>query len=170
MSNRVPETTNTVMKFSFKFPPSITSLDNLLMVMLYIRKYNKQKNTKFESVNVEKEGVIAYKIRHKTPPILKALLHIDLEEHIDTSEINAKTNPCIISNIISIKQNSLCINTYTKYYVLPDRSINAITKVDITYLKKSLPKILKWPVLEWTKGRTQSVRNCEIETYRELFS
>ena len=87
-NHQTKDSKDTVMEFSFKFPPHITSLDNLLMVILYIRKYNKQKNTTFKSLSDQKEGMIGFNIRHKTPPILKKLLHIDLEEQIDTSNID----------------------------------------------------------------------------------
>lgn len=156
------------MSFQYVYPKGMENLKEFLMSLLFVRNYNKQEDTKFTKVDSGTPSKIIYDIVHKVPPILRALIQMDLQEVIDVSHMDDKDDPYIHSVISSKGRNSLTIDTIT-YYRVVDGLLHCQTDVMVEYQKRSIPKLLHAPVMEWTQNRTDAVRKCEIKMMHDLF-
>lgn len=157
------------MVFTYTFPTGMEKLSEVLMAIMFIRNYNKQKDTKFQKCPSDDPSKIVYNIRHNVPPLLKALIHMDLVEEIDVAHMEDTENPYIYTYITSKEKNALTIDTKT-HYRINDGKLVCETNVLVDYKGVPIPKILHTPVMEWTRNRTDAVRKCELQTVCELFS
>ena len=130
------------MTFTHVLPVEIQKLNELLMAIMSVRKYNKQADTVFTKKEATIPQTIVYHIRHKTPPLLQAFLHLDF---IETLYIENLDRGELKSIIESTDKTGLTITTHTLYKINDNNQVETTTQVFVNFQNQSIPKILQKP-------------------------
>lgn len=161
------ETKTNSMTFTHLLPGEIKNLNELLMAIMFVRNFNKQADTIFTKREPTIPQTIVYHIRHKTPPLLQAFLHLDFLETLYIQDLEKGELKSVIE---STDDKGLTITTHTVYKLNAKSQVETETQVYVNYQNQPIPKILQKPIVIWTRKRTNTVRKHEVETFRELFT
>ena len=157
----------------YTFPDYVNDIDTMFMVLLYIRKYNKQEKVIFEQyVDESNPKMLCYHIQSETPMLMN-IIHphpfVKLNECIN---INNLTAGSIITTLVSNETSQkIEMKTTTKFTKQATGGIKAVTyfQMDLgTPSSKHLANLISKPFGIWYKSKSARVRELELKIYNDL--
>lgn len=153
--------------------PNIQNIDEMLMVGMYARNYNRTPGYVFRPLASESPKRLVYEIRKPMPAILKMFIQKEelvMREEMDISKIEDGKITC---SIRAEDPGNINIEVDTTY----ENAKNGRSGIDVTTVNtirfangSNIPKVLLKPVEMWIRMTTSNVRKVDRSVHEELFS